>query len=206
MPGDASKPRLAARGVLLRREAEPGGELTAVLELVCIGDARNDRRSADRPDSAQLPDTLGALVLARVLLELPLVLTDAFIERVHMREQIAQPTLCHPWQRHQLYRVSVLGKAPCPLVRSGTGLQSDHARRQLRHDRCQARPAHRLRNTTTPRPSTACSENTFFAKSIPQVVTLLKRLPLFVGRLEMHTHLNLGTHVPRRDGEVPYIR
>jgi hypothetical protein len=35
---------------------------------------------------------------------------------------------------------------------------------------------------------------------------LLTRLPLFVGRLEMHTHFNLGTQVPLRDGEVPYIR
>ena len=35
-----------------------------------------------------------------------------------------------------------------------------------------------LRNTTTPRASTPCSENTFFAKSIPTVVTLLTRLPL----------------------------
>ena len=89
VPSDAPQPRLAAGRVLLRREAEPRSELPAVLELVRIGDACNDRRCADRADAAQLPDALGALVLARVLLELSFVLSDAFIENSYVREKIA---------------------------------------------------------------------------------------------------------------------
>jgi hypothetical protein len=47
------------------------------------------------------------------------------------------------------------------------------------------------------------TENTFFAKSIPTVDTMLMGLPL-LKRLMSQT--NPGTPVPPRDGKVPYIR
>jgi hypothetical protein len=56
----------------------------------------------------------------------------------------------------------------------------------------------------TTRASTPCSENTFFAKSIPTVVTLAHKTS--PSRLRLNTHFNLGTPMPRHAGEVTYIR
>jgi hypothetical protein len=58
------------------------------------------------------------------------------------------------------------------------------------------------RTITPPLASAPCTENTFFAKSIPTVETMLMGLPL-LKRLISQT--NPGTPVPYRDGEVPYI-
>src|SRR5882757_854555 len=51
------------------------------------------------------------------------------------------------------------------------------------------------RTSTLPPESTPCTENTFFARSIPTVVTLLTGLPP-LGWIETHTHFNFGTDVP----------
>jgi hypothetical protein len=53
------------------------------------------------------------------------------------------------------------------------------------------------RISTTPPASTPWTENTFFAKSIPTVDTMLMRLPLLKSLI---SQANLGTPVPPRDG------
>jgi hypothetical protein len=59
------------------------------------------------------------------------------------------------------------------------------------------------RTVTTPLASTPCTENVFFAKSIPSVEPAFMALPLSEGS---NMQLNPDTPVSFRDGEVPYIR
>jgi len=59
------------------------------------------------------------------------------------------------------------------------------------------------RSTTSPVLLTPCTENVFFAKSMPSVETKFMGLPLSEGS---NTQLNPDTSVSLRDGEVPYIR
>jgi hypothetical protein len=94
VPGDATEPCLAAGGVLFRCEPEPGRELAAVLELVCVRDAGNDGRRAGRADATQLLDSLRIVVATSVLFELALVLGDPFVENPQVLEQIPHGARC----------------------------------------------------------------------------------------------------------------
>ena len=50
--GDGAQPVLAATGMLLWHQAEPGGELRATAELLKVAHCGNCRRSADGTDAA----------------------------------------------------------------------------------------------------------------------------------------------------------
>src|SRR5258708_275992 len=99
----------------------------------------------------------------------------------------------HKFRCHQFHAVTKSGEASMPLRHGGSCTMScaNFARDTLR------------RIKTTPSASTPWTENTFFAKSIPTIDTMLMGLPL-LKRLMSQT--NPGTPVPPRDGEVPYIR
>ena len=135
---------------------------------------RLDRHEAHVGPSHRLADRLGVVAV---------VLAALAIRRDELR-------------RHQPHRVAERRKLPRPLVRAGARLHADQARRQLR-DECDAAASRRtvLRSTITPAASTPCSEKTFFAKSIPTVVTLLMDFPSRV-EIEHAIHFNLGTSMP----------
>ena len=68
---------LAAGGVLTWHEAEPGAELSTVLELVHVTDGGHDGRSGDRADSLALYGDLCGPVFASVRFDRVLVLPDS---------------------------------------------------------------------------------------------------------------------------------
>jgi hypothetical protein len=60
---DTAQPRLAAGRLLLRRQAEPGGELPAGAELIGIGDGGGDRGGRDHADPRGICDPSGGRMI-----------------------------------------------------------------------------------------------------------------------------------------------
>ena len=64
--GDVAQAGLAAAGILLWRQSQPGAELGAVLELLEVTDRGHHRRSGERPDPLEFGGSLDLLIVLLV--------------------------------------------------------------------------------------------------------------------------------------------
>lgn len=87
--GDAAQACLAATAVLTWSESEPGGDLTAMIEVVPDADAGQDRGGAGWADSWQLHQSVAAFVLPGYFGDGFVVFVDALIQPAGVREHIA---------------------------------------------------------------------------------------------------------------------
>ena len=78
--GDAPEPDLAAGGVLPQGQPQPGDELTAVLELLGIPDAGEQRRGGDGIDAGNRHQPLRRFAVADQMVQLAVVGENLFIE------------------------------------------------------------------------------------------------------------------------------
>src|SRR3989441_10054831 len=77
---DVAEAGLAASGVLTRHQADPGGELPAVLEFACVAYGGDDGQGGGGPDAADLHQALRRLAESGLGFDLPVVADDTFIE------------------------------------------------------------------------------------------------------------------------------
>lgn len=94
--GDVAEASLAAGRVLPWHEAEPGGELPPIGELVGIADTSDESRGAERPDTVEDLHAPRALVAAAHADEVALVIDQVLIEESGVGQQIGQ----HPRDWH----------------------------------------------------------------------------------------------------------
>src|SRR5712691_1659287 len=85
---DVPQACFAAGGVLARGQADPGGELPAVLELPRVAHGSDDGQRRSGPDAADLHQALRRLAEPGLGFDLAVVAIDAFIEHAQLLEQI----------------------------------------------------------------------------------------------------------------------
>jgi hypothetical protein len=91
---DMPEAGLAASGMLARHQADPGGELTAVLELSRVANCGDNRQGGGGADAADLHEPARRLGEPRLGFDLPVVGADARIEQVQLLEQIHDRAPC----------------------------------------------------------------------------------------------------------------
>ena len=95
---DAKQSRLAAAGRLPGHQAQPGGKLSSVLEVLGITDGRDERTGSDRADAGNLLELAACLALAVRSLDLCLEFTDLAIEFLEVIEQTLDQQPKAAWQ------------------------------------------------------------------------------------------------------------
>jgi len=78
--GDSPQPRLAAAAELPRRQANPGHDLSVVLEVVTVTDAGQQGVGRNRSSTLPLHQAFAARFVAHCLADEPVVLLDPLIE------------------------------------------------------------------------------------------------------------------------------
>ena len=86
--GDPSQSRLAATAVLPWHQTDPRRHLAAILEVVAVTDAGQQRAGGDRADTGTLHQALAARVFSGSLGDQFVVVGDPAVEPVGVREQI----------------------------------------------------------------------------------------------------------------------
>src|SRR3990172_6707449 len=95
---DVSEAGFPAGGVLAGSQADPGGELAAVLELPGVAHGGDDGKRRGGPDAADLHQALRRLAEFGLGFDLPVITADALIEHAQLLEQIAA---CAAWEIRQ---------------------------------------------------------------------------------------------------------